>query len=88
MWIGWAIDLVIDGLWFKPWWEQINLFIVANNTYGLNVKGWESPRGNGQPREFGKIVHNGLWKVIIDIKKSIFVLFLFTTIKSHIKREG
>jgi len=26
----------------------------------MNVKGWENPRDNGQPRELGKTVHNGL----------------------------
>jgi len=41
--------------------SKINLFIIfAKYNCGLNVKGWENPRDNGQPREAGKTIHNGL----------------------------
>jgi len=61
-WLGWiscALTLEFQGCVFKSCLEwNWSLYFCYYNS-GLNVKGWENPRGNGQPRELGKTTHNG-----------------------------
>jgi len=57
--------------------NEIDLFIFANIRGGLIMKGWENLKGNGQPRE-----------IIINIKRPLFIFFLLTIFRDHIKGEN